>query len=174
MRTLLALILLAVPGPYPAQHEGAGKERTSANGVFAGTTYVARSALVDYELGASCCPQTTVGQVNVFLFEQAGVRCATLAQAKYKRFFSYTVETDGKKLPVGRVTPASLFQQASFNIVGLTTGFQPGVSIVFTRIDTARKGLWRGRITVPRQQYKGKTYALKGTFAALWCGTKRT
>jgi hypothetical protein len=170
---LLALILLAVPGPYPAQHEGSGKEPTSASGTFAGTPFVARSALVNYELGASCCPKSTVGQVNVFLFEQTGIRCATLAQAKYKRFFSYTVETNGKKLPVGRVTPASFFQQASFNIVGLTTGFQPGVSIVFTRIDTASNGLWHGRISVPRQKYNGKTYALTGTFAARWCGTKR-
>jgi hypothetical protein len=174
MRTLLVLILLAVPGPYPAQHQGSGKEPTSASGIFAGSPFVARSALVDYELGASCCPAKTVGQVNVFLFEQAGVRCATLEQAKDKRFFSYTVETDGKKLPVGRVAPDNLFQQASFNIVGLTTGFQPGVSIAFTRIDTARSAVWHGRISVPRQRYNGKTYALNGTFAARWCGTKRS
>jgi hypothetical protein len=174
MRTLLALMLLAVPGPYPAQHEGSGKEPTRASGTFADTSFVARSALVDYESGPSCCPQKTVGQVNVFLFEQASVRCATLEQAKHKRFFSYTIETDGKKLPVGRATPASLFQQASFNIVGLTTGFQPGVSIVFTRIDTARNAFWHGRVSVPRQEYKGKVYALGGTFAAGWCGTRRS
>ena len=56
----------------------------------------------------------------------------------------------------------------------MTTGFQPGVSIVFTRIDTARNGLWHGRISVPRQKYTGKVYALRGTFAAGWCGTKRS
>ena|SRR5579862_6833765 len=174
MRTLLLLAVLAAPGPYPAQHAGRGSEPTGATGIFAGTGFVARSALVDYELGASCCPQGTVGQVNVFLFEHAGVRCATLEQAKDRRFFSYTVETDGKALPIGRDAPASLFQQASFNIVGLTTGFQPGVSIVFTRIDTADNGVWHGRISVPRQKYHGKTYALSGTFAAGWCGTKHT
>jgi hypothetical protein len=172
MRTLLALVLLAVLGPYPAEHQGAGREPTKASGIFAGSTFVARSALVDYELGASCCPQGTVGQVNVYLFEQAGVSCAKLEQAKGKRFFSYTVETDGKTLPVGRVAPAGLLQQASFNVIGNTTGFQPGVSIVFTSIDTAG-GLWHGRITVPLQKYNGKTYSLNGTFAARWCGTKR-
>jgi hypothetical protein len=172
MRTLLALVLLAVPGPYPAQHQGAGKEPTKASGIFAGTAFVARSALVDYEVGASCCPQGTVGQLNVYLFEQAGVSCAKLEQAKGRRFFSYTVETDGKTLPVGRNAPSSLFQQASFNVVGKTTGFQPGVSIVFTSIDTTG-GVWHGRISVPLQRYGGKTYSLIGTFAAPWCGSKR-
>jgi hypothetical protein len=173
MKMLLALVLLAVPAPYPAQHAGAGKEPTNAAGIFAGSRYVARSALVDYEVGLSCCPQKTVGQVNVFLFEQAGIGCAKLENAKYKRFFSYTVETNGKKLPLGRA-PESFFQQASFNVVGLTTGFQPGVSISFTRIDTAANALWHGRVNVPRQKYNGKTYALSGTFAARWCGTKRS
>jgi hypothetical protein len=175
LRTLAALVVsaAATPGLYPAQNEGSGKEPTAASGIFAGSSFVARSALVDYELGASCCPQKTVGQVNVFLSEQAGVRCSTLEDAKSKRFFSYTVETNGKKLPVGRVPPSAWFQQASFNIVGLTTGFQPGVSIVFTRIDTRKNAVWHGRIAVPRQEYNGKTYALTGTFAARWCGSKR-
>jgi hypothetical protein len=159
-----------VPGPYPAQHAGAGREPTAGTGIFAGTTFVPRSALVDYEIGDSCCPSKKVGQVNVFLFEQKGVRCAGLESAKNKRFFSYTVETDGKKLPVGRTPPDSWFQQASFNVVGLTTGFQPGVSIVFTRIDTG--GLWHGRVNVPRQTYNKKVFGLRATFAAAWCGTK--
>jgi hypothetical protein len=177
MRALAALALLllsAVPGPYPAQHEGAGREPTAGRGLFAGSVFVPRSALVDYELGASCCPQKTVGQVNVFLFEASGIRCGGLEQAKGRRFVSYTVETDGRKLPVGRRPPADWFQQASFNIVGLTTGFQPGVSIVFTRIDTAAAGVWHGRIAVPRQRFDGKTYAFAGTFAAPWCGTRRS
>ena len=172
MRMLMALLVLAAPGPYPAQQQGTGSEPTTASGVFAGTAFAARSALVDYELGASCCPRTTVGQVNVYLFEQRGVSCAALEQAKSKRFFSYTIETDGSKLPLARAVPARLFQQASFNVVGLTTGFQPGVSIAFTRIDTNSVGLWHGRINVPRQRYNGKTYSLAGTFAARWCGTK--
>jgi hypothetical protein len=174
MRTLLTVVVLAALGPYPAQHEGAGKEPTTATGIFAGTQFVPRSALADYELGASCCPQKTVGQVNVYLFEQPGVGCGNLEKAKGKRFFSYTLETDGKTLPAGRVAPASLFQQASFNVVGSTTGFQPGVSITFTRIDTAPGGEWHGRIKVPLQKFGGKTYSLDGTFAADWCGTKRS
>jgi hypothetical protein len=172
LRTLSVLLVLAAPGPYPAQQQGAGREPTTARGIFAGTVFVAHSALVDYELGTSCCPHKTVGQVNVYLFERPAVGCASLEQAKGNRFFSYTVETDGNKLPVGHVVPARLFQQASFNIVGLTTGFQPGVSIAFTRVDTNRAGLWHGRIIVPSQKYNGKTYSLAGTFAARWCGTK--
>jgi hypothetical protein len=171
---LAAAALASAPGPYPAQHEGTGTQPLSGSGTFAGSSFVPRSAFADYELGASCCPQTTVGQVNVYLFEARGVRCATLEQAKGKRFFSYTIETDGKRLPVGRPVPSSLFQQASFNVVGLTTGFQPGVSIVFTRIDTSPAGVWHGRIGVPKQRFKGKTYAFAGTFAARWCGTKRS
>jgi hypothetical protein len=124
--------------------------------------------------GRASCPRSTVGQVNVYLFEHPGVSCTTLEQAKDERFFSYTVETDGKMLPVGRIAPASLFQQASFNVIGNTTGFQPGVSIVFTRVDTANRGVWHGRITVPHQKYNGKTYSLNGTFAANWCGTRRS
>jgi hypothetical protein len=175
MRALvLAALLATVPGPYPAQHEGSGHEPTGGKGTFAGTAFVPRSALVDYELGASCCPQKTVGQIHVFLFERRGVTCASLEQARSKRFFSYEVETDGQRAPVGRPVPSSFFQQASFNVVGLTTGFQPGVSIVFTRIDTARSGVWHGRIEVQRQKLNGKAYALTATFAARWCGTKRS
>jgi hypothetical protein len=161
-------------GPYPAQHQGSGREPTTGSGIFAGTRFVPRSALADYEIGLSCCPEKTVGNVNVFLFERSGVACRSLEAARSKRFFSYTVETDGRKLPIGSVVPAGLFQQASFNVIGLTTGFQPGVSIVFTRIDTTPGGVWHGRIKVPRQTYEHKTYGFTGTFAARWCGTKRS
>jgi hypothetical protein len=173
---MVALVVSVVIGfgPYPAQHQGSGHEPTAGSGVFAGTRFVPRSALADYEIGLACCPQGKVGNVNVYLFEQGGVSCRSLEAAKSKRFFSYSVETDGKTLPVGRVIPAGLFQQASFNVVGLTTGFQPGVSIVFTRIDTSPKGVWHGRIKVPRQSFKHKRYAFTGTFAAHWCGTKRS
>ncbi len=177
MRALLALPLVvfaAALGPYPAQHAGTGREPTAGTATFAGTPFVPRSALVRYELGASCCPQKTVGQLNVYVFERAGVSCATLDAARSQRFFAYQVETDGKKLPVGHAPAAAWFQQASFNVVGLTTGFQPGVSIVFTRIDTGSHGVWHGRIKVPRQKFNGKTYAFTGTFAGAWCGTKRS
>jgi hypothetical protein len=130
--------------------------------------------LVDYEIGASCCPQGTVGNVNVYLFEHVAVTCRGLEAAKSHRFFSYTIETDGKRLAVGKAVSAEVFQQASFNIVGLTTGFQPGVSIVFTRIDTSPSAVWHGSIRVPRQTFKHKTYSFTGTFAASWCGTKRS
>jgi hypothetical protein len=176
VRLAVALVgvVAAGLGPYPAQHQGSGREKTAGSGIFAGTRFVPRSALSDYEIGPSCCPQKTIGEVNVFLSERPSVTCRSLEAAKSKRFFSYTVETDGNKLPTGRVAPSSFFQQASFNIVGLTTGFQPGVSIVFTRIDTSPGGVWHGRINVPRQTYNHKTYALTGTFAARWCGTKRS
>jgi hypothetical protein len=172
----LAALVLGVGGvgPYPAQHQGTGREPTRGSGIFAGTPFVPLSALADYEIGLSCCPSKTVGNVNVYLFERSGVTCPPLESAKSKRFFSYTIETDGKRLPVGRALPASLFQQASFNVVGLTTGFQPGVSIVFTRIDTSSTGVWHGRINVPRQNFNHKTYAYKGTFAAHWCGSRRS
>jgi hypothetical protein len=171
---VLVVSVVVGVGPYPAQHQGSGREPTAGSGVFAGTRFVPRSALTDYEVGLSCCPDKTVGNVNVFLFERPGVTCRSLEAAKSKRFFSYTVETDGEGLPVARVVPSGLFQQASFNIVGLTTGFQPGVSITFSRIDTAAGGVWHGRIKVPRQTYNHKTYAFTGTFAAHWCGTKRS
>jgi hypothetical protein len=175
MLALAALVFVTGGlGPYPAQHQGTGREPTGGSGVFAGTAFVPHSALADYEIGLSCCPSKTVGNVNVYLFERSGVTCPSLEAAKSRRFFSYTIETDGKKLPVGRVVPPSLFQQASFNIVGLTTGFQPGVNVVFTRIDTSPNGVWHGRINVPRQNFNHKTYAFKGTFAARWCGSKRT
>jgi hypothetical protein len=168
---LLGAAALAL-GPYPAQHEGAGKEPTAGGGVFAGSAYVARSALVRYEIGASCCPSKKIGDVNVYVFEQAGIACKGLDDARAKRNFSYTVESNGRKVPVGKAPPASWFQQASFNAKGVTTGFQPGASILFTRIDTAPNALWHGRIELRRVSYDGKTYAWAGTFAARWCGTK--
>jgi hypothetical protein len=169
-----ALGFAVAPGPYPAQHQGGGSEPTAGRGVFAGTPFVPRSALVDYELGASCCPQSTVGQVNVFLFEAPKVTCGTLEAAKAKRFFSYTVETDGKKVPVGERPPVKWFQQWSFNVVGLTTGTQFGSTALFTRVDTSRNGMWHGRISVARQKLSGKVYSLSATFAARWCGSKRS
>lgn len=173
LAVLAALVLAAAPGPYPAQHEGSGSQPTAGAGVFAGTPFRARSALVRYELGASCCPSRTIGEVSVYVFEQAGVRCATLDPARSTPFFSYTVETNGAKLPVGRPLGSSFFQQASFNVIGLTTGFQPGVRIVFSRIDTSQNALWHGAIAVPRASYNGKVYSLAATFAAPWCGTTK-
>jgi hypothetical protein len=170
----LVVTVAAGLGPYPAQRQGSGREPTAGGGIFAGTRFVPRSALSDYEIGLSCCPDKTVGNVNVYVFERPGVTCRSLEAAKSNRFFSYTVETDGKKLPVASVTPTGFFQQASFNVVGLTTGFQPGVTIVFTRIDTSAGGVWHGRIKVPRQPYNHKVFAFTGTFAAHWCGTKRS
>lgn len=177
MKVLAALLVtaaVAAGAPYPAQHAGSGREPTSASGIFAGKPFVARSALVRYELGLSCCPSKTVGDVDVYLFEQKGITCRTLEAARYHRNFSYSVEADGKALPVGRPVPDSFFQQASFNIVALTTGFQIGIQIVFTRIDTSPGKTWHGRIRAPRSTYSGKTYSLAGTFAARWCGTARS
>ncbi len=168
----LVLAVAVTLAPYPAQHQGSGREPTRATVVFAGTNFRPHSALVDYEIGASCCPATTVGNVNVFVFEHAGVACSKLDAAKSARFFSYTIETDGKRLPVGHPPPTAFFQQASFNVLGNTTGFQPGVSIVFTRIDTSPAGTWHGRIHVPHNSFHGRSYAFNGTFAATWCGTR--
>ena len=171
----LALPLVAAAlGPYPSQHEGTGAEPTSGAGIFAGTAFKPHSALARYELGVSCCPSKQIGQLDVYLFERAGVTCAKLDDARSQRNVSYTVETSGKKVPVGHPPPGSLFQQASFNVTGVTTGFQVGVEIVFTRVDTTPNALWHGGITVPRTTFNGKTYAFKGTFAARWCGTKKS
>ena len=166
------MLAAAALGPYPAQHQGTGAQATASAGVFAGTPFAVHSALVRYEIGKSCCPARTIGDVDVYLFERAGVTCRTLDDARYKRNFSYTVETSGKRLPVGSPPPDSLFQQASFNVVGLTTGFQIGIRIVFSRIDTTPGARWHGSIMVPLMTYNGKTYSLAGTFAARWCGTK--
>ena len=174
MKLLAGIAIAAAVGAYPAQHQGTGKQPTTATGTFAGKPFVAHSALVAYDVGKSCCPEKTIGNVDVFLFERAGISCAKLEAAKSARFFSYTVEADGKRLPVGRTVPSSFFQQASFNVVGLTTGFQPGVSITFSRIDTAANALWHGSISVPPNTYNGKHYSLKGTFAARWCGTRKS
>jgi hypothetical protein len=163
----------AASQPYPAQHEGSGREPTRIAGVFAGSPFAAHSARVRYEIGASCCPARTVGDVEVYLFEERGVTCKTLEAAKRRRFFTFTVEADGKQLPVGRPVPRSFFQQASFNVPGLTSGFQIGTRIVFTRIGTSKSDSWHGSIRVPRSTLSGKTYSLAGTFAASWCGTTR-
>jgi hypothetical protein len=160
-------------GAYPAQHEGAGKEPTAGGGIFAGSKYAAHSTLVRFEIGASCCPSKTIGDLNVYVFEQSGIDCRHLDNARYKRNFSYTVESNGKKVPVGKPIPGSWFEQASFNERGVTTGFQPGASIFFTRADTAPNALWHGRIALKRVNYEGKIYAWAGTFAARWCGTKK-
>ena len=110
----LALVVPETIRPYPAQHQGTGREKTLG------------SAVVDYEIGKSCCPSGTDGNVNVCVFERAGITCPKLETAKSSRFFSYTVETDGKRLTVGRPPSSAFFEQASFNITGLTTGFQTG------------------------------------------------
>jgi hypothetical protein len=164
----------AAGAPYPSQHQGEGHERTAVAGIFAGTRFVPRSALVRYEIGLSCCPSKTIGDVQVDLFEKPGLSCKTLDDAKDRRFFTYSVESNGKALPVGHAVPDSFFQQASFNVTGLTTGFQIGTRIVFTRIDTSRSATWHGSIRAPRSTYSGKTYSLAGTFAGRWCGTVRS
>ena len=160
--------------PYPSQHQGTGREPIAASGTFAGSRFVARSAVVRYEIGLSCCPSKTIGEVDVYLFETKDVTCKTLDDSRSKRNFSYSVEANGKALPVGRPAPSSFFQQASFNVVGLTTGNQVGIRIVFTRIDTTKGHLWHGTFRAPRFASAGKVYALSGSFAASWCGTVRS
>lgn len=177
MRTLTAGLAaaaaLAAAPAYPAQHAGSGREPTKAAGTFAGKPFVARSALVRYEIGLSCCPSKTIGEVVVYLLQQQNVTCKRLDDARSEPNFSYSVDADGKALPVGRAVPDSIFQQASFNVVGLTTGFQIGIRIIFTRIDTSAGKAWHGRVLAPRARFNGKTYAMAGTFAARWCGTVR-
>jgi hypothetical protein len=168
----IAAVLLVVAAGYPAQHAGSGSEPTKAAGIFAGKPFVARSALVAYDVGKSCCPEKNVGNLDLYLLERAGVTCAKLEDAKSHRFFSYTVEADGKQLPVGKPVPSSFFQQASYNIVGLTTGFQIGIQITYSRIDTSPNALWHGSFLSPPDTFNGKHYSLKGTFAAHWCGTR--
>jgi hypothetical protein len=169
----VAVLAAGVSATYPPQIAGHGVERTAGMGVFADTPFHPRSALVDYETGRSCCPEGTVGDVSVYLFERSGVRCRSLEAAKSRRFFSYEVQTDGRPVPVGRpFSLSSFFQQASFNVVGLTEGVQSGARIVFTRVDTRPGGVWHGTIRVVSTRLSGHRYAFHGSFAAAWCGSR--
>jgi hypothetical protein len=86
------------------------------------------------------------------------------------------VHSDGANLPLGRALTTTGKIRFVVNFVS-SGGSMPisvsrGAKLVFTRMDSAAGGVWRGRLTVPATALGGSRFAFSGTFGARWCGQR--
>jgi hypothetical protein len=175
MRRLSTLAVLAVAAalfgaaalaktPIPAESAGTGSEPTAGGGVIAGAPFAARYAEAVLDI--------SFDQLEVFLFPTP-VACNAIAFAAGP-YVEVIVDTNAKPLLLGHpaLENGVAFVQVDFHPASGTKFYsiQPGTSIVFSRIDPAKNGLWHGKLTVSRQRSVGKVFSYAGTFAAHWCG----
>jgi hypothetical protein len=154
----------AAKTPVPSRPEGKGSEPTAGAGLIAGAPFHPRDALALLDI--------SFDQVEIYLFPRR-VACSDVLLAN-PPYLEVTVDTNGSPLIVDHPSPQNgrAFVQADFHpgTGNKYYGIQPGVSITFTRIDTSRRGVWHGQLTIRRQRFKGRLFSYKGTFAARWCG----
>lgn len=157
----LALPTALARTPLPPRPQGAGKEPTARGGIVGGKRFRARSALAQYDAS---------GDIYLYLFQKR-VRCRLVTYADAPYIWVW-VHTEGTPPVVGKpsLSNGRDFVQVNFVLKGHYVAIQPGVRLVFTRVDPRRNGVWHGRLAVKRTRLKGRVYAYAGTFAARWCG----
>lgn len=172
-----AIIALCLPqvasgGAYPPQRQGSGNEPTAGGGVIARAPFHARSALIVED---DLPPGYLRYQLTLHLFPKR-VNCAGIGTATtlngHSRLIYFELRRHGP-VPVGKPVGSSQPQTTGAIFINGRDGQETfsGISLVFTRVDTSRGGVWHGKISVQRQYIVGPSDAYHGTFAATWCGT---
>jgi hypothetical protein len=161
---LLAGSAAAQHTPFPPKTAGKGTEPTAGSGVGAGVTFAPRFALATYD---------GIGGHYVLYLTPKPLSCGHTYDAK-PPYLTVTVVTKSSPLLVGAPslqTNGDNFVQVDFYVAPIHYyTVQPGVKLVFTRIDATKNHLWHGKLTVPTTHFEGKTFAFSGMFAARWCG----
>jgi hypothetical protein len=162
---VLAVAAAPLKTPYPPPTAGTGKEPTAGSGRAGGLSFRPQYALATYD---------SISGSYVLYLTPKPVACASASLAPVP-YLTVSIVTAGSRLVVGR--PSLQRGNKNFVQVGFYVArthyysVQPGVRLVFTRVDAKHNALWHGRLTVPKTQISGKNYAsFKGTFAARWCG----
>lgn len=162
---LVLVVGAAAKTPLPAKPQGAGREPTAGGGVIGGVPIRPRYAVVEYGVPG--------GDLYLSLSPKP-VGCG-LVSSNQAPYLWVIVHTDGAP---PRVNKPSLslsngrdIVQVNFTFKDHYVGVTPGVTLVFTRVDPSKKGVWHGRLAVKKVSYEGRAYSYAGTFAARWCGS---
>lgn len=160
----------AAQAPFLPQTAGSGNEPTAGGGIFADTRFAARSA------GISWDPRARI--LYLYLFDRRGIRCSSLySAASVRRGRSVQALVPLRKMrlrPRARIREPFVRFVRRFDAEDVEIQLaQQNIDLLFTRIDTRRKGVWHGRLVVAPRVLSGKRFSYAGTFAARWCGTMK-
>ena len=157
-----ALAAGAFATPLPPKPRGSGAEPTAGSGVMRGVPVRPRYAIVESE--------SSGGDLYLYLSPKR-LNCGTVSydQAPYVWVIVHTSAAP----PVGKptTTKGEDIVQVNFTFKDHYVSVTPGVTLVFTRIDPTKNGVWHGRLTVKTLMQQGHAYSYVGTFAARWCGS---
>jgi hypothetical protein len=163
----LAFSSTAAAVPFPLQREGKGTEPLSGAGVFAGRTFRPTTAFVRWD------PHLRVLDLLLFTGRSAPHACGSVAQAaaRASRLVEIGLSHQAKRLLVGRPLAGPIVEFVSHGATGAprVEALQHGVRLILTRVDTARGGVWHGRLSVHSTRIAGGRYGYAGTFSAGWC-----
>ena len=162
----IATAALAGPPParFPEQRAGSGEETTTGGGLFAGSPYRARSAVIRWN--------GRINSLDLYLFRERIGSCAAFERAVTEpgRVVQIGVARGPVRLRVGSPVRRALAQFVTQRPAPPPAiVFARPVRLFFTRIDTARGSVWHGRVAVERRRVDGALYSYEGTFAARWC-----
>jgi hypothetical protein len=159
-----AAVAAPPPAPFPKQRAGTGHEKTAGAGLFAGTRYRARSAIIRWD--------GHLKSLDLYLFRRGTAGCSSFTRAATEpgRLLQIAISRKAIRLPLSAPVPGALAEFIAHrrtpppSIVPIRS-----VALAFTRIDTAKGARWHGRIKVRSTRVKGRAYSYAGTFAARWC-----
>ena len=153
----------AAKTPLPAKPQGAGAEPTAGGGVMSGAPIRPRYAVAEYD---------ALGDDLYLYLSAKPIACSGTLGYEQAPFVWVIVHTEGTPPRVGKPSLSNGHDivQVNFTFKDHYVSATPGVTLVFTRIDPRRNGVWHGRLTVKKLSYQGHPYSYGGTFAARWCG----
>jgi hypothetical protein len=177
--TALVVILLVAAAPaaarieraFPRERLGTSLVVTAGGGVVAGHPYRTRSAVVVWS--------RKWNTLTLYLFRRRKVNCRRLLRAV--QVPGHLIQVHVASRPRVRVGRPTAHPQVAFVTVYRdpsrpehVAGLQHGAKLIFGRVDTYPRGIWRGRFSLPTRVYgDGKIYGYRGTFAARFCQVRR-
>jgi len=175
----ILVVMLAAAAPaaarveraFPRERVGASLVVTAGGGVVAGHPYRTRSAVIVWS--------RKWNTLTLYLFRRRNLNCRRLVRAVQVPGHLIQVHVTNKpRIRVGRpvahpeVAFVTVYRDPSKpeHVAGL----QHGAKLIFDRVDSYPRGIWRGRFSLPTRIYgDGMIYGYRGTFAARFCQVRR-
>ncbi len=178
---MLALVVLALAAAVPAAarvEQAFPRERlgvsllvTSGGGVVAGNPYVTRSAVIVWS--------RRWNTLTLYLFRRRKVTCRTLLRAVQVPGHLIQVHVTSKprvhiRRPMADPQVAFVTIYRNRSAPPHVAGLRHGAKLTFQAVNSYRRGIWRGRLTLATRVYgDGNVYGYHGTFAAQFCQVNR-